>query len=214
MPTKGEKTRQRLLDIAMARFERDGFAGTSMRAIATEADVSVGLAYGYFEAKEFIVLAFYEQVARDLASRTIEGHSVGARFGSVMRTNFEMLAHRRRAMSAVIAAMLDPEGPVGVLSPATAELRALTQSTFRQAVEGASGVPPELVEPLVRISWMGHLLLMLAWVQRPGAAEGLVDKVASALEMAQPFLGMPMVAQAVVAAADSMAEFLEPPPSP
>ena len=132
----------------MQAFERDGFASTSMRALAKEAGVSVGLAYRYFPAKEAIVLAFYEQTAEELARQPIEGFSLGARFHSVMREKYTLLRPHHRAMGSVMAAMLDPEGPVGVLSPATERLRGITQGVLREAVGGTPGVPDDLKEPL------------------------------------------------------------------
>jgi len=193
----------------MQAFERDGFASTSMRALAKEAGVSVGLAYRYFPAKEAIVLAFYEQTAEELARQPIEGFSLGARFHSVMREKYTLLRPHHRAMGSVMAAMLDPEGPVGVLSPATERLRGITQGVLREAVGGTPGVPDDLKEPLLHVAWLGHLLLMLAWVQRPEAAERLTERVAGALDMAQPFLGMPMARQALQGVAEALAGFVD-----
>ena len=205
--TKGERTRQHLIDVALERFERDGFAATPMRAIAADAGVSLGLAYRYFDAKEAIVLAFYEQVARDLLAAPIEGTTLGARFRSVMQSKLALVAHRRRAMGSVIAAMLDPDGPVGLLSPATAEVRRTTQQVLRAAVTGAAGLPPASVEPLVRLGWVGHALLLLAWIQRPTAAVALVDRVSAALDLLVPLLALPPVAIALAAAADAIGPF-------
>ena len=209
MSTKGERTRQHLMDVAIAAFERDGFANTSMRALAKEAGVSVGLAYRYFDAKEAIVLAFYEQKAEELLQVPVTGGTLGARFHSVMRARFTLLRPHHRAMSAVLAAMLDPEGPVGALSPATARLRGMTQQVLRDAISGTPGLRADLHEPLLHISWLGHLLLMLAWVQRPDAAEQLTERVAAGLDMAQPFLGMPFAKQALTNAAGALAGFVE-----
>ena len=207
MTPKGERTRKHLMDVAMERFERDGFSSTSMRSIATDAGVAVGLVYRYFEAKESIVLAFYEDAARVLAQQRIDGKTLGTRFAAVMHAKFGLLAHRRRAIGSVVAAMMDPDGPVGLLSPATADLRATTQGVLREAVSGTPGLPPDAVEPLVRIAWLGHALLLLAWVQRPAAAEALVDRVGAALDLAVPFLGMPMAATALARTADALAAF-------
>jgi AcrR family transcriptional regulator len=204
---KGERTRQHIIDVAMERFERDGFAATSMRAIAADAGVAQGLAYRYFEAKEAIVLAFYQQVARDLAAQPIEGDTLGSRFRSVMRAKISLLAHRRRAMGSVLAAMLDPDGPVGLLSPATAEIRQTTRAVLRQAIQGAPGLPEHLHEPLVRLGWVGHALLTLAWVQRPDATLDLLDKVAWALDRCVPLLALPQAGAALAAASEALARF-------
>jgi len=49
---KSELTRARILDAALDRFRRQGFEPTTMRAIAAQAEVSLGSAYYYFESKE------------------------------------------------------------------------------------------------------------------------------------------------------------------
>lgn len=207
MTLKGERTRQHIIDVAMARFERDGFTATSMRTIASEAGVSLGLAYRYFDAKEGIVAAFYQQIAQALAAQPIAGVTLGARFQGVMRAKFSLLDHHRRAMGSLLAAMLDPDGPVGILSPATAEIREATRATLRAVIEGAANVPLAAVDPLVRVAWFGHVLLLLAWVQRPAEALTLLDGVAAALDLAAPLLGLPMAAGALSAAAAALAPF-------
>ena len=197
----------------MARFESDGFAETSMRTIAAEAGVALGLAYRYFDTKEGIVAAFYREVARELSGHPIEGNTLGERFRGVMSAKLALLAPRRRAMGALMAAMLNPDGPVGILSPATAEIRAHTRAALRGAVEGAAGVPPDLRDAVVQIAWVGHILLLLAWIQRPEEAQKLVDRVASALDLATPFLGTPIARVALAQVASALAAFggTEPP---
>jgi AcrR family transcriptional regulator len=50
---KSEQTRALILETAMRLFQERGYDKTTMRAIASEAGVSVGNAYYYFESKEF-----------------------------------------------------------------------------------------------------------------------------------------------------------------
>lgn len=55
--TKGELTRQAILDSAIARFGRDGYRATSVADIARDADVGGTVAYTYFPNKEALFLA-------------------------------------------------------------------------------------------------------------------------------------------------------------
>lgn len=207
MTPKGERTRQRLVDVAMARFERDGFAATTMRKIAEDAEVAVGLAYRYFPAKEAMVLAFYEQVATLLAEREVVGTGLGDRFADVMQAKFALLAAHHRAMGSLVGAMLDPEGPVGILSPATASVRAQTQAVLTSAVTGADGVSDLHHESLVSLAWLGHTQLLLAWVQRPEATEALLTQVGHALNAVVPFLGTPMGAMVLSSVQSALSGF-------
>jgi len=56
--------RQRILDGAHRVMLAGGYRGTTMPAIAAEADVSVGLLYRYFESKEELYLAMCEAVTQ------------------------------------------------------------------------------------------------------------------------------------------------------
>jgi AcrR family transcriptional regulator len=56
--------RDRILDGAHRAMLAGGYRGTTMPAIATEADVSVGLLYRYFESKEELYLAMCESVTQ------------------------------------------------------------------------------------------------------------------------------------------------------
>src|SRR5512143_3067086 len=55
--TKGEQTRQAILDAAIARFGRDGYRSTSVADIARDASVGGTVAYSYFPNKEALFLA-------------------------------------------------------------------------------------------------------------------------------------------------------------
>ena len=67
--TKGERTRQALLDGAIKRFAVSGFRATSLADIARAANVTPAAAYAYFASKEAL---FTEAVDTD-AARLIEG---------------------------------------------------------------------------------------------------------------------------------------------
>jgi AcrR family transcriptional regulator len=56
--------RTRILDAAQRVMHNDGYRATTMPAIATEADVSVGLLYRYFESKEELHLAMCEAITQ------------------------------------------------------------------------------------------------------------------------------------------------------
>jgi AcrR family transcriptional regulator len=47
---------QRVVEVALARFERRGYQGTSIREIAAAAGLSIGALYDYFPSKQLILL--------------------------------------------------------------------------------------------------------------------------------------------------------------
>src|SRR3712207_7065623 len=61
--SKGEQTRQAVLDAAIARFGRDGYRATSVADIARDAGVGGTVAYAYFPNKEALFLAALDEDA-------------------------------------------------------------------------------------------------------------------------------------------------------
>ena len=61
--TKGEVTRQGILDAAIARFGREGFRATSVADIARDAGVGGTVPYAYFPNKEALFLAALDEDA-------------------------------------------------------------------------------------------------------------------------------------------------------
>ena len=55
--TKGDRTRQRLLEIAVGRFAVDGYRRTSVSDIARDADLTPAAVYAYFAGKEALFQA-------------------------------------------------------------------------------------------------------------------------------------------------------------
>ena len=65
---RSERTRRRLLDAAREVFRRHGFADASMEEIAQRAGVSRGPLYHYFDSKQDLFAAVYEEVEQALAA--------------------------------------------------------------------------------------------------------------------------------------------------
>src|SRR5215207_315173 len=64
--TKGERTRRRLLELAVRRFADDGYRATSVSAIAREAGVTQAAVYAYFANKEALFEAAVDLDAAQL----------------------------------------------------------------------------------------------------------------------------------------------------
>src|SRR6186997_2779416 len=70
--TKSEETRERIMQAALQLFHDRGFETTTMRDIASKSGLATGAAYYYFESKDSIVLAFYDEARRAMESRLEE----------------------------------------------------------------------------------------------------------------------------------------------
>ena len=89
---KGARTRTAIIDAALQLFRERGYEATTMRAVAAEADVSLGNAYYYFKSKEHLIQAFYDRTQLERAeaaapllergANTRPASSVSPRLGS------------------------------------------------------------------------------------------------------------------------------------
>src|SRR3954471_20340124 len=68
-PSKGDRTRQRLLQIAVQRFAADGYRRTSVSDIARDAGLSPAATYAYFRSKEALFEAAVDHDAGALVDR-------------------------------------------------------------------------------------------------------------------------------------------------
>ena len=91
--SKGEQTRQAILDSAAGLFIAQGFHGTSMRQIARQAGITVGGIYNHFESKE--------QIFDEILLQKHPYRRVLAILEATPAANVEEFAHR--AAQAVIA---------------------------------------------------------------------------------------------------------------
>jgi len=112
-PAKGERTRQRITESAVALFLNVGYHGTSMRQIAQAADLALGSIYNHFATKDEIFVAVLEayhpwreipaaveaaqgqateDLVRDAASRVLAAwgeHSDRVRLHSIEQVEFQ-----------------------------------------------------------------------------------------------------------------------------
>ena len=63
------ETRDRIITVAREQFARTGYASTSNKAIASEADLTTGSIYHYFPSKEALYRAVFEQAELEVFDR-------------------------------------------------------------------------------------------------------------------------------------------------
>lgn len=88
------ETQEQILDATMEVIVRDGLDSTSMRAVAEEADVSLGLLSYHFDGKENLVVSAFQRAADQLidhTSRRIDGAGTDPRerIRAALRSWFE-----------------------------------------------------------------------------------------------------------------------------
>jgi AcrR family transcriptional regulator len=78
--SKGERTAERILDAAEALFAKRGYAGTTLRDVATEVGLRTPSLYNHFESKEALYGAVFERDLRPVLS-ALSDHAVPGREG-------------------------------------------------------------------------------------------------------------------------------------
>jgi AcrR family transcriptional regulator len=183
---RGEQTRTHIVDTALRLFRERGYEATTMRAIATEAGVSVGNAYYYFPSKQHLVQAYYQQ-SQDLhaqAARPVldEERSFEARLHGVLRARTDTMQSEKEFAVSFFRYAADPASPLSPFSAESGPAREMSTALYAEAVEGAVGlkVPPELREELPELLWLYQMGVVLFWVhdRSPGARRtyALIDR--------------------------------------
>ena len=71
MPTREEQreqSQQRIIEAGLRLFSEKGFGSTSIRQIAKEAGISLGLLYNYYESKEDLLKSVIQECRRDVVT--------------------------------------------------------------------------------------------------------------------------------------------------
>jgi AcrR family transcriptional regulator len=166
---KGEQTRELILSTALRLFREQGYGKTTMRAIATEAGVSVGNAYYYYSSKEHLMQAYYdhlqEQHREAVESILASEKAFVPRLTGVLRTWLDVAAPYHEFAATFFKTAADPKSPLSPFSEQSQPAREASVDVFRRVVEGADlKLPAELKPELPELLWLMHMGIVLFWV--------------------------------------------------
>ncbi len=109
-----EETQKRILEVARAHFERDGFEGASFRAIAEEAEVAVGTVALHFTDKRGLLhAALHDDLERAIALCLTRGKrgSLVKRFTEIFEPAYEYYERRPRLSRTLLETSLFAVSP-------------------------------------------------------------------------------------------------------
>jgi AcrR family transcriptional regulator len=201
--TKGERTRQALLDAAVRRFAADGYRTTSLADIAREAGITPAAAYPYFGGKDGLFTAAVDADAAGLIDEAVF-HVVDDRFdGDWVELIAKLLAGlEHHPLARRILAGLEPEHTERLLNiPALADLRVGIAALIR--TQQSSGlvrtdIDPELISAGLVTSVMA---LLIAALQTGVSPEG--EATAGVLALFEAALKPPALQQSATTTARS-----------
>jgi AcrR family transcriptional regulator len=211
---QGAETRARLYATAMTLIAERGYDATTLRDVATEAGVSVGLLYRYFPSKQAVVLALYDDLSADYARRAaaMPAGRWRDRFIFALTTSLAVLEPHHVALRALTPVLVgNPDE--GLFSARTAFSRLRVQQVFETAVIAASDAPtPPLAAALGRLLYLVHLSVLLWWLLDKSAhrraTATLVSLTRQILPSAALALRVPPVRRFVIAVEELIREAL------
>lgn len=183
--------RRRILTAAVACFSRDGFHGTSMQQICTEAGMSPGALYRYFPSKESIIGAIVEGERTDRAQMFEQVDKAPNLIDGLMECAADMLSGDSLPCAKlgpeIMAEAIRNERLREALEPVEEETRGMLRAALVRAAQKGevdSGLDPQDLVILLQVIGDGlilHNLLHPEWklVQRLPALSTLVRRMMS-----------------------------------
>jgi AcrR family transcriptional regulator len=175
-PTKSEQTRAAIAESAMRLFRTKGYDKTTMRAIASEAGVSLGNAYYYFGSKEHLIQAFYDQMQEQHAeaASVVLGRQTAfaARLEGVLLAWLDVAEPNHEFAGQFFRNAADPASPLSPFSAESAPARDASIALFRTLVDGSDvKVAPALRGELPELLWLLQMGVVLFWVYDASAGQ-------------------------------------------
>ena len=211
---QGAAAKERLYGIAIRLMTRRGYESTTLRDVAKEAGVSVGLLYRYFPSKRAIIIALYDELSADYARQAVDmpRGRWRDRFIFALKTSLRVLEPHRVALRALIPVLVgDPEEGVFAESAAFSRLR--VQGVFEEAVVGSTDAPaPAVAAAVGRLLYLVHLAVLLWWLldksSKQRATAALVILTEQILPSAAMTIRLPPVRRFVLSSDELVRESL------
>jgi AcrR family transcriptional regulator len=192
LTAQGMETRNRMYLTAIRLIAARGWQATTLRDVAGEADVSVGLLYRYFPSKRAIVLALYDELSVEFAARAahLERGPWRDRFIEALRTSLDVLRPHRDTLAALVPVLVGDAND-GLFAPSTAFSRLRVARVFREAIMGATDAPrPPLGPALARLLYLLHLATILWWLMDRSPEQRATERLLALLERALPLAAL------------------------
>lgn len=182
LTTKAERTRAAIIDAALKLFFERGYDDTTMRAIATEAGVSVGNAYYYFASKEHLIQGFYDRAgelhrerARPVLATTTD---LTERIVLVANAWIDVMEPFRGFAGKFFRNAAEPTSPLSPFSAESAPAREAAIELWREVIDGAdTKVPKYLRDELPELLWLYSMGIVLFWVHDASAGNARTRRV-------------------------------------
>jgi AcrR family transcriptional regulator len=183
-PTKGDRTRQALLQAAIVRFAREGYRGTSVADVCRDAGLSTTASYPYFANKEALFIAAVDEDVAGLIDDAVSFVTIDEDPGQWGRVIMRALVAHVDAhpLAGRILRGLEPDFTMRLLHiPALQELRKTVTELIRaQQIEG--GVRQDIHPGQTASGMVVIVISLLMATMQTGADDGGYELVAGDVE--------------------------------
>jgi AcrR family transcriptional regulator len=173
---KADQTRQKILDVSLNLFLKQGYEKATMRTIAKEAGLAPGAAYYHFDTKEHIIFAFYEKSYEEhlpIVEKVLaKEKDFKKRLAGVVKAHMQIAEHYHEISKILFTTAVNPDHSLSPFSAASKELRDKNIEIFRRVIEGtSSSIPESLKEKLPEILWMYKMGMIFYWIYDKSAKQ-------------------------------------------
>lgn len=201
---KAIQTRQHIYDTAVSLFKEQGYDATTMREIASTADVSIGLAYRYFARKEDIVMHLYldhlDTLVKDMKS--VPTGQLADRFAGVLTHTLTALQEYRFALMALFGTAMHPDSGLPLMGIDNNPVSRQLTGAYHQLVLSSEDAlrDPKAIQLAVSL-YTFHMMILIFWLYdrspEQQVTHRLVDFVHELFKILRPMFILPMVPQAI-----------------
>lgn len=188
---KGARTRRRLLELAIARFARDGYRRTSVSAVARDAGLSPAAVYAYFDGKEGLFEAAVDADAGALIEEALPAAPAGSlrdRYPAMLLGLVEGLD--RHPLARRVLAGGEPDVIHRLLT--LTSLRTLREAVTAELAEGAErGEVRSDIDPSVVAFGLETIVLSLLMASLQAGPDATADRAAAAVAVLDAALRPP-----------------------
>jgi len=158
-----------ILSTALRLFREQGYGKTTMRAIATEAGVSVGNAYYYYGSKDHLMQAYYDLLQdqhREVVEPILAAEKAFVpRLAGVLRAWLDVAAPYHEFAGTFFKTAADPRSPLSPFSDESRPARDASIDVFRRVIDGSDlKLPGDLESELPELLWLLQMGVVLFWV--------------------------------------------------
>jgi len=140
-----QQTRQQIVDAAFELFANEGFSKTSIAAVAKKAGVSKGLIYHYFDSKQAILEAIFDQLVAlgDDMMNFPDEFGPADKIRHTLEQTFEFIENEKGMGRLMISLALQPD-VFENLKPKLDKVQERQITIFREIMWDLGHIDPEL----------------------------------------------------------------------